>query len=93
MNIDNPPAFPGVRNGPGEPFNEGMSLRDYMASKAMQGMIGGVLNHAAISKLPELGFTLMIKQAYDIADEMLKVRSHPVPTTIPDDKMFEDMKG
>jgi hypothetical protein len=62
------PAFPdGSTNEWGNAYNGGMTLRDYFAAKALQGMLaengGGAL---ANDKLADY--------AYNIADEMLKAR-------------------
>jgi len=63
VNMKNEPAFPTERN-----LTQGMTLRDYFAAKAMQGMF-------ASGNLPqsvqddELAFA-----AYKMADEMLKAR-------------------
>ena len=59
----NEPAFPNEGfNGWGEPF-QGMTLRDYMAAKAMQALID---NDGLFSEIPT--------QAYAIADAMMKAR-------------------
>ena len=61
MNI---PAFPAMHFDLAE--NEhGMTLRDYFAAKAMQGMLAASENYGT----PELGL-----YAYEIADSMLKAR-------------------
>jgi hypothetical protein len=61
------PAFPNEGfNGWGDPY-PGMTLRDYFAAKAMQGMLaesgGGALHNTNLSEF-----------AYLIADAMLKAR-------------------
>jgi hypothetical protein len=59
----NEPAFPNEGfNGWGKPF-EGMTLRDYFAAKAMQGLMDAAM------PMPEIA-----KAAYDMADDMLKAR-------------------
>ena len=59
--MNNPPAFP---TGTGvTPYNPGMSLRDYMAAKAMQALID---NDGLFSEIPA--------QAYALADAMLAAR-------------------
>lgn len=67
MNKDNPPAFPGVA-GNGTPSRPGMSLRDYFAACALQGLTtrrpAGVPTSAG-----ELA-----RFAYEIADAMLEAR-------------------
>ena len=59
------PAFPGVEylNQFGKKNPEGMTLRDYFAAKAMQGILFEGLNEAETAE-----------NAYAIADAMLKAR-------------------
>ena len=57
--MNNPPAFPIHW----ENHHQGMSLRDYMAARAMQALID---NDGLFSEIPT--------QAYAIADAMLKAR-------------------
>jgi hypothetical protein len=57
--MNNPPAFPIHW----ENHHQGMSLRDYMAAKAMQALID---NDGLFSEIPT--------QAYALADAMLKAR-------------------
>jgi hypothetical protein len=61
--MNNTPAFP----NPHLRGDEGMTLRDYFAAKAMQGMLaesgGGALHNTNLSEF-----------AYLIADAMLKAR-------------------
>ena len=67
--MNNPPAFPNEGfNGWGEPF-QGMTLRDYFAAQAMQGICNSrshseLKNHAIASA----------KVAYELADAMIKAR-------------------
>jgi hypothetical protein len=62
--IKNSPAFPIVIDlGDGVKYQNGMTLRDYMAAKAMQALID---NDSLFSEIPT--------QAYALADEMLKAR-------------------
>ena len=70
----NPPAFPRPSFGPNEPAN-GMSLRDYFAAKAMQG-IALQLDDASITELAEgiSSASRMAAASYVIADAMLKAR-------------------
>jgi hypothetical protein len=64
----NEPAFPNEGfNGWGEPF-QGMTLRDYFAAKAMQGML------AACTGWSEAGIERLAKCSYSTADAMLKAR-------------------
>jgi hypothetical protein len=59
----NEPAFPNEGfNGWGKPF-EGMTLRDYFAAKAMQGLMDAAM------PMPEIA-----QAAYQMADDMLKAR-------------------
>jgi hypothetical protein len=66
--MNNPPAFPNEGfNGWGEP-EKGMTLRDYFAAKAMNGMCFG----APIPQKSEL--EAIAKRSYEMADAMLKAR-------------------
>ena len=58
-------AFPIHNTGHGAPFDEGMTLRDYFAAKAMQGMMVDVYDPAC---------DYIAKHAYAMADAMLKAR-------------------
>ncbi len=61
--MNNPPAFP---TGTGvTPYNPGMTLRDYFAAKAMQGMMVDV-------EQPRCDYIADI--AYEMADAMMKAR-------------------
>ena len=57
--MNNPPAFP----NPHLRGDEGMTLRDYFAAKAMQALID---NDGLFSEIPT--------QAYEMADAMMKAR-------------------
>jgi hypothetical protein len=61
--MNNPPAFPNESNAGNIWNDKGMTLRDYMAAKAMQALID---NDGLFSEIPT--------QAYAIADAMLKAR-------------------
>ena len=62
--MNNPPAFPIVIDlGDGVQYQKGMTLRDYMAARAMQALID---NDGLFSEIPT--------QAYALADAMLKAR-------------------
>jgi hypothetical protein len=62
MSKDNSgPAFPAA------PHMPGMTLRDYFAAKAMQGLI--------YDKLPENELRTAARYSYAMADEMLKARA------------------
>ena len=63
------PAFPFVaEDDTGMMINMGMSLRDYFAAKAMQGML------AACTGWTEAGIERLAKCSYSTADAMLKAR-------------------
>ena len=69
------PAFPGLHPSAECRFqDEGMTLRDYFAAKAMQGLIAresaGAFNFEACPNDP----WRVALWAYDVADQMLKVR-------------------
>jgi len=64
--IENPPAFP---NGFAE-VNDGMTLRDYFAAKALQVVTPAEWNHSDRD-----GAYFLAKQAYQFADAMLAARS------------------
>jgi hypothetical protein len=62
----NEPAFP---TGTGvTPYKSGMTLRDYFAAKAMQGML------SACTGWSEAGIERLAKCSYMTADAMLKAR-------------------
>jgi len=61
------PAFPHIDSGWGR-FEEGMTLRDYFAAKALQGLLSTDLNCA-----PEY-VQAIADSAYVLADAMLKAR-------------------
>ncbi len=65
-------AFP-VPNSANMNREEGMTLRDYFAAKAMAGMVAG---DAAQQTMFSDGYTaLLARQSYEIADAMLAARS------------------
>jgi hypothetical protein len=69
----NEPAFPNEGfNGWGEPF-QGMTLRDYFAAKAMQGLLKNALTEEfhLIDNDWMAGISM---DAYSMADAMLKAR-------------------
>jgi len=69
MYMDNPSAFPVHAKYEDETvLNEGMTLRDYFAAKAMQGML------AACTGWSEAGIERLAKCSYMTADKMLKER-------------------
>jgi len=62
----NPPAFPVVQEcGYDDPVMNGMSLRDYFAAKAMNGLLSRV----------SIDVDEIAKRSFVIADKMLKERS------------------
>jgi hypothetical protein len=68
------PAFPSGLIDPSTPedavqsLHNGMALRDYFAAKAMQGML-------ACPVQPQSGADLYARDAYFVADAMLKART------------------
>jgi hypothetical protein len=57
------PAFPHKLDDLKDPDTTGMTLRDYFAAKAMQGLMDAAM------PMPEIA-----EAAYDMADAMLKAR-------------------
>jgi len=82
---NNPSAFPTFANdewGDMRPIR-GMSLRDYFAAKAMQGVLMTCASHDGADQLERLceapyeagnGLRWMAERAYQLADAMLKAR-------------------
>jgi len=69
MYMDNPSAFPVHAKYEDETvLNEGMTLRDYFAAKAMQGML------AACTGWSDAYQERMARTSYMMADQMLKQR-------------------
>jgi hypothetical protein len=75
MSNNGGPAFPrpagdynGTKHGSGA--QDGMTLRDYFAAKAMQGLL-------ACPMQPQSGPDMYARDAYALADAMLKVRGEP----------------
>lgn len=66
--MKNIPAFPTYYGGYAKCDADGMTLRDYFAAKAMQGML------AACTGWSEQEQTRLAKCSYMMADEMLKRR-------------------
>ena len=64
-NGDGGPAFP-VANGPDTGWDDGMSLRDYFAAKAMQGILS--------SDAEGVDFVYIASSAYRLADAMIAER-------------------
>ena len=66
--MNNSPAFPQQFKGTTEPSLMGLTMRDYFAAKAMQGMC------ANSNSKPEVGENVFAEAAYMMADAMLKAR-------------------
>ncbi len=68
--MNNPPAFPVFpETGAGHASAfQGMTLRDYFATKAMQGMLSACTGWTSANQ------DLMAKTSYMMADAMLKAR-------------------
>jgi hypothetical protein len=64
--VKNPAAFPRPFSGTTQYAQDGMTLRDYFAAKAMQGLLASEVN------APLKTFA---KQAYAVADAMLEARN------------------
>jgi hypothetical protein len=63
--MKNLPAFPQQFDGTSEPSLSGLSMRDYFAAKAMQGMM-------VDTEIPNC--THIAKESYRMADAMLEAR-------------------
>ena len=63
--MNNPPAFPSVFD-----HERGMTLRDYLAAKAMQGFI----QYSASKGIYTPPDNELAKMSYDLADAMLAAR-------------------
>jgi len=61
------PAFPRPHSGATQYAQEGMSLRDYFAAKAMQGLLANNVGGG-------MPFRDLTELSYYIADEMMKAR-------------------
>lgn len=75
MSQEDPKAFPGeeiVRPGL-RCLHTGMSLRDYFAAKAMQGLCA--VNEKGNFESQDQMWKVLVEFSYCIADEMLKQRS------------------
>ncbi len=74
--MNNPPAFPSLHwvAPKGHSANEnpqGMTLRDYFAAKAMQGLVTASHNDGGCVKCDD---KYIAPLAYEIADEMMEAR-------------------
>jgi hypothetical protein len=70
--MNNEPAFPSmrdIRNNPDFDHEEGMTLRDYFAAKAMQGLLAQSMGTALGSDPKNAS-----EHAYAMADAMMKAR-------------------
>lgn len=67
--MKNPQAFPCHPDTP--PEYDGMTLRDYFAAKAMQGLIAADAHDGGCVKC---GDKYIAPLAYEMADDMLKAR-------------------
>jgi hypothetical protein len=68
--MNNPPAFPQfVLSNNGTYAEGGMTLRDYFAAKAMQGILAGLLAYGR-----DIVWDQIAEDAYKQADAMLKAR-------------------
>ena len=70
---ENPQAFPWANDADKQYnwINKGMTLRDYFAAKAMQGLVAASIGDGGCVKCDD---KFIAPLAYDIADEMLKAR-------------------
>jgi hypothetical protein len=69
--MNNPPAFPSsVDDGETVKYMLGMTLRDYFAAKAMQGLMSRVWGDMPAEEL----FNIWATSSYALADAMLKER-------------------
>jgi hypothetical protein len=70
---DGGPAFPHIDSGCGR-FEEGMTLRDYFAAKAMQALITGLISKPEREEDWLESELWAPQQAYVVADAMLDAR-------------------
>jgi len=69
--MKNPPAFPSsIDNGETIKYMLGMTLRDYFAAQAMQGLMSRVWGDMPTEEL----FNIWATSSYALADAMLKAR-------------------
>jgi len=72
-------AFPIHNTGHGAPFDEGMTLRDYFAAKAMQAMItNDVIHSFTMTEAHKAGIPeefALAQMSFMVADAMLKARN------------------
>jgi hypothetical protein len=65
--VNNEPAFPSWKEDGA--FSYGMTLRDYFAAKAMQGILASWAKETCM-------YEEVSAISYEMADEMLKAREH-----------------
>ena len=71
---DGGPAYPGGwTDDPGTEFDRGMSLRDWFAGMALQGMLANTTITQAVAD-NNLGSSYVAGQAFHAADAMLQAR-------------------
>jgi DNA-directed RNA polymerase alpha subunit len=78
--MNNPPAFP-LHNHGSQTLGlhiTGMTLRDYFAAKALQGMLVNMIIPDEVDNAPEF----MAKTAYKAADAMMKARDDTTSNAI-----------
>ena len=69
--MNNPPAFPSaIDDGKTVKYMLGLSLRDYMAAKAMQGLMNRVWGDMPAEEL----FNIWATSSYALADAMIKAK-------------------
>jgi hypothetical protein len=85
--MNNPRAFPSTRTVDSwNSDDRGMTLRDYFAARAMQGLCsntGVIFGHHLSPEHPEDCKGSLVESAYRIADAMLAARDKPVDTAPP----------
>lgn len=71
---NNPPAFPS-HGSMGEIVQEGMYLRDYIAIKAMEGLLSGTMGESNLHDSAKDWVKDIVESSYEYADAMLLERS------------------
>ena len=66
------PAFPAPDCGHGWPIYEGMTLRDYLAAKAMQSFVMGAVLPPGFDATEQMA--VAAARSYEMADAMLAAR-------------------
>jgi DNA-directed RNA polymerase alpha subunit len=78
--MNNPPAFP-LHNHGSQTLGlhiTGMTLRDYFAAKALQGMLVNMIIPDEVDNAPKF----LAKTAYKVADAMMSARDDPTSSAI-----------